>query len=77
MTTVVCVQTEPKTGLPVFKIIDHSVKNESAHRDLNKLVAGISRMEKDIMRAILGFKVHVINMRVDEERGHVDGHSLC
>ena len=77
MATVVCVQTEPKTGLDVFKIIDHSVKNESAHRDVNRLVEGVARVEKDLSKVVLGFKVHSINTRVDHERGLVDGHSLC
>ena len=53
--TVLSVQTCPKSQLPVYIGIDHSVKNESKHSDLNKLVNNVSR----------------INARHGEEAPHV------
>ena len=75
--TVICVQTTPKSKLPVYIGIDHSVKNETKHSDLNKLVNNVSRIDKKLMKPCLDFKIHFMNEQNDAVHGLRDAHSLC
>ena len=75
--TVICVQRMPKSGLPVYIGIDHSVKNETKHSDLNKLVNNVSRIDKKLMKPCLDFKIHFMNEQNDAVHGLRDSHSLC
>lgn len=69
-------KVQPVTGLTERLCCIKSAKNETAHRVLNKLVADIANITRELMGMRLDFAVHAHNRRIDQLMGRLDQHSV-
>ena len=69
-------KVQPITGLQERLKRGDTNRNESRHCQLNKMVAGVSRMGEDLMEVLLDFAIYLTNRKYDVLFGRLDEHSL-